>query len=216
MIAFRDVIANVWTLVAVADDAPSPNSDSIRQRLSDILARREFRQEDLSWLPKALRQFFEWLGGLHETAPFLFWILIVVLVTILLLLLFHITWTIRQAFVTGESTPDASYTAEQRQRLSNAYYQQALDRATRGEYTEAIRFLFLSLVFRFDEQGRVVFQRAYTNREYLALFSDRPGVNADLRILVDTLDDHWYGQRASDAARYQECLTLFERLQRQA
>jgi tetratricopeptide (TPR) repeat protein len=216
MIACHDVLGNLCALLAVAEGVPSPDRGTIRHQVDDILARPEFRQKDLSWLLKALKQFFDWLGGLHDTAPLLFWILIVVLVTVLLLLIFHITWTVRQAFVTGEAAKDSRQAAEQRQRLSQAYQQQALDRAARGEYTEAIRFLFLSLVFRFDEEGRVLFQRAYTNREYLALFTDRPGVNAELRVFVDTLDDNWYGQRPSDPGRYQECLTLFEKLRRQA
>jgi tetratricopeptide (TPR) repeat protein len=197
---------------------PSPDSATIHQKLAEILARPEFRQhlQNLSWLARVLKDFFAWLGSLYDNAPGLFWLILGVCVTLLLLLLAHIIWTARQAFATGEAAVDAREAAERRQRLSHAYQQQALDRAAQGEYTEAIRFLFLSLVYRFDEEGRVLFQRAYTNREYLTLFADRPGVNEDLRVFVDTLDDHWYGQQPSDAGRYQECLSLYERLRRQA
>jgi Domain of unknown function (DUF4129) len=197
---------------------PSPDPATIHQKLAEILARADFRQhaQDWSGLARSLKAIFAWLGSLYDNSPGLFYLILVACVTLLILLLAHITWTVRQAFVAGEAAKDPRQAAEQRQRLSHAYQQQALDRAAQGEYTEAIRFLFLSLVFRFDEQGRVLFQRAYTNREYLTLFADRPGVNADLRVFVDTLDDNWYGQRPSDAGRYQECLTLFQKLRHQA
>ena len=54
-----------------------------------------------------------------------------------------------------------------------------------------------------------------TNREYLALFAERPRVNADLKVFVDTLDDHWYGQRPTDQAQYVQCLALYETLSQQ-
>ena len=34
----------------------------------------------------------------------------------------------------------------------------------------------------------------------------------DLKVFVDTLDDHWYGQRATERERYENCLTLYESL----
>jgi hypothetical protein len=105
----------------------------------------------------------------------------------------------------------ASASAE-RARLSQACRQEACDRAAAGDFTEAIRFLFLSLVYRFDEEGRVLFQQAYTNREYPGLFDDRPQVNQDLRVFVDVLDANWYGQQPTDRRRYEECLALYDRL----
>ena len=46
----------------------------------------------------------------------------------------------------------------------------------------------------------------------LALFADRPEVQSALGVFVDTLDDCWYGQRATDHAHYQDCLARYERL----
>src|SRR5439155_22300924 len=107
-------------------------------------------------------------------------------------------------------------TAEaKRGRLSLAYHEEARRRARQREFTEAIRFLFLSLVYRFDESGRIGFQRAATNREYLALFAERPRVQAELKVFVDTLDDHWYGQQPTNERQYESCLALYEQLQGQ-
>jgi hypothetical protein len=202
-------------LTAVGGPAPAP--EAVRQQLDKILARAEFNQKapNLAWLGKALRSLFAWLGTLYDTSPVLFWLILVVCLVLLVLIGFHIGWTIRQAFIVGDTSAANPQANEQRRRQSQGCRQQALDHAARGEYTEAIRFLFLSLVYRFDEQGRVLFQRSYTNREYLELFADRPRVTDDLRVFVDTLDEHWYGQRPTDMDRYRECLSLYERLQRQ-
>src|SRR5262249_23695018 len=144
----------------------------------------EFGQNkgNLNWIWDAIRAFFYWLGDLSTTAPSVFAILVTLLVLILVLLVAHIIWTVTRVFTYTPGSSEAQAAAEQRQRLSKAHRQEALERAARGEFTEAIRFLFLSLVYRYDEEGRVLFQHAYTNREYLALFADRPPVNEDLRV----------------------------------
>ena len=135
-----------------------------------------------------------------------------VCITLLLLLMFHIGWTVRRVFATGGALASVADGTRERQRLSSSCWAEAGRKAELGEYTEAIRYLFLSLVYRFDETGRVNFMRAYTNREYLSLFADRPDVYAALRVFVDTIDDCWYGQRPSNAARYRECLAYYEGL----
>ena len=66
--------------------------------------------------------------------------------------------------------------------------------------------------FRSDESGRVSFQRAYTTREYLLLFADRPGVQSELAVFVDALDEHWYAERPAGPERYDRCLSLYQHL----
>jgi tetratricopeptide (TPR) repeat protein len=102
--------------------------------------------------------------------------------------------------------------AARRAWLSANYFAEAKARATLGDYTEAIRFLFLALVFRFDEEGRVGFHKEYTNREYLDLLGDQRKVRTSLGLLVDTLDVHWYGQQACTRQQYEECLEVYGRL----
>lgn len=185
--------------------------------MEQVLSQPEFHAgADFSWLGRALRALFGWLGGLSDTAPVLFWLLVIGLTLLLALLLAHIAWTVRRVLAVGERPATPEEIAERRQRLSQAYQQEARDRAARQDYTEAVRYLFLALVYRLDEEGRVLFQRAYTNREYLALFADRPEVNRDLRVFVDTLDANWYGQRPTDEQRYADCLARYEGLLRRA
>src|SRR5439155_6858342 len=106
--------------------------------------------------------FLNWIAAVRAGSPVIFWLLVVVCVVLLALVLAHLAWTIRRIFVlqTEPHGPDAA--AGKRQRLSGAYWEEARKRAAQQDYTEAIRNLFLSLVYRFDESGRVSFQRAWT------------------------------------------------------
>jgi len=197
---------------------PHPDERTVRERLEDVYSRpalRHGRDASPGWLQRQLRALLEWLGGLRGKAPVAFWLLIFLCglaLGALLLFLFH---RVRRAFYVGEAaTPGRAERAE-RQQLSLAFREEAGRRAARGEFTEAVRFLFLSLVYHFDESGRVLFRQSATNREYLGLLADRPEVAGGLRVFVDALDEHWYGERPADERQYRDCLALFESLSRQ-
>lgn len=196
--------------------AVHPDEGAIRHRLEAVLDRSEFHPErQNAFLARLLQYFGDFIGllkGLQATAPALFWLIIISLLVLLILLLAHASWTVARVLGLSDRPAREEDFKKQRGRLSATYRQEAACRAEHGDYTEAIRFLFLSLVYRFDEAGRVSFQKAYTNREYLTLFQDRPAVQRDLRVFVDTLDDHWYGQRPTDRPRYENCLALYESL----
>jgi hypothetical protein len=198
-----------------ATDSPQPSETEIRQRLKEVFARPEFSPPEKTfyeWLREQLVRLFAWLGGLREVNPLLFWVLLVACLVLLLLVGVQVVWAVRRA-LSGDSRLLAAEEAQvKRQRQSLAYREEAGRRAMLGDFTEAIRFLFLSLVYYFDESGRVGFQQAYTNREYLSLFADRPDIREELAVFVDTLDDHWYGQRPTDSAQYEKCLALYQTL----
>jgi hypothetical protein len=204
-------------LPGMVANAPHPDQDAIRRKLTDILSRPEFRPApDLSWLLGPFADLLRWLEALSAAAPFLFWMLLAGCLGLLGLIVFLLARTVWRMMTVERRAATEDQGRAQRARLSQAYRQEARDRADRGDFTEAVRYLFLSLVYRLDEEGRVLFQRARTNREYLGLFDDRPEVRSDLRVFVDTLDSHWYAQRPTDGRQYAECLALYESLQRRA
>ncbi len=186
--------------------------------MQEVLSRPEFspsaRPAWIEWLLQRLAEFFSWLGSLKTTAPVVFWLLLLVSLLLLLLLLAHIFWTVRRALYRQGRLGRGETEQERRGRMSQVCEEEARHRAAVADFTEAIRYLFLALVYRFDEKGRVSFQQAYTNREYLDLFADRPRIQDRLRVFVDTLDDYWYGQRPSDNQQYEDCLSLYQELVR--
>jgi hypothetical protein len=161
---------------------------------------------------EAIADALGWLGSLRQTNRGLFLLLILGCGLALGLILAHIGWMIYRTVSVSRRRHEDEHARAQRSRLSLLHREEALRKAAAGEFTEAIRFLFLSLVYRFDESGRVSFQKAYTNREYLALLADRPNVHDELQVFVDTLDENWYGQHPTDRSRYENCLALYRSL----
>jgi hypothetical protein len=200
--------------LAVVLEPPRPTDDDIRQRLESILARQEFSPHQPSdlWLRliQRINEFLKGLSGLQVASPVVYWLVIAGCLTLLALLVAHIVWTVRRVLFLGPGAPPAESAGEKRGRLSNAYKEEALLQAAAGEYTEAIRFLFLSLVYRFDESGRVLFPHSYTNREYLSLFDGRAETRSRLQVFVDALDEFWYGERPISRQQYERCQALFD------
>jgi hypothetical protein len=185
----------------------------IREKVEEVFGRPEFRPVDdrpTGWLMRLLGDFFAWLGSLHEQSPALFWLLLAVCVLLLLALLTHIAFQVRSLFAATGRVRATQERAE-RERRSNECRAESDRRAEAGDYTEAIRFLFLSLIYRFDESGRIGLHKESTNREYLDLVGDRNRVRDALRVMVDLLDDHWYGLKPCDRSQYEDCLAAYER-----
>ncbi len=198
-------------VTAVGAAVPHPADEQIEQTVHEILARQEFTATE-PWLTRILRAFFEWLGGLPSGPPLVFYTVLTVCIVLLILLLVHIGWTVRRmVFVSSRSVEEQA--AARKQRLSAAYFEEAGRAAARQDFTEAVRCLFLSLVYRFDESGTVDFPHANTNREYLQLFTQREPLQHNLRIFVDALDDNWYGQQPMPRAEYDRCLALYHSLE---
>lgn len=193
--------------------AVGPPADDVRAAADRVFARPEFRPSEpgpVNWLLRQLGDFFRWLGTLYDGSPLLFWTLLVGCLVLLVLMLVLIGFQLRTVFAGGGRRAEAD--RAERVRRSAEYAAEADRRAAAGDFTEAVRYLFLSLVYRFDERGRVNFRTAYTNREYLGLLADRATVQGPLRLLVDTLDDHWYGQRPCDRPQYDRCRAVYDRL----
>jgi hypothetical protein len=192
--------------------ATSPGA--IRETRDAVFQRPEFRDTSSrdNWLLRTLREFFQWLGTLHEASPVLFAILVTVCIVLLVMLVVHIVRQVARAFaIVRKAAPDEAERARRRI-LSETCHEEAMRFAAEQEFTEAIRHLFLALVYRFDERGRVSLHKAYTNREYLDLLDDRTPARDAMRTMVDLLDIHWYGQSRCDAEQYRACLRDYERL----
>ncbi|WP_439623974.1 DUF4129 domain-containing protein [Gemmata sp.] len=207
------VAAGTGPGAAGAAAPPAPTPDGVRRTLAGVFERPEFRPRGTGGggaLLEALRDFFAWLGGLHAAAPALFWVLLLGCVAALVLLVGLIVWQVARALGPGAEARRAE--AETRRRgLAADHRREAGRLAGAGEYAEAVRHLFLSLIYRLDESGRVSLNKAYTNHEYLELLGDRLPSPGDLAIIVGTLDDCWYGRRACRPQEYEACLAVYER-----
>lgn len=191
--------------------------DQIRRTAEEVFSRPEFDPNagTPNWLVRALAEVFRWLGSLFTVNPVLFWVLLVGCILILVLMVAYAIASLGWGFDFGSAAAKrrAAAAAAERRRRSAEFRAEATTAAGRGDFTEAIRCLFLSLVHRLDEQGRIGFQKARTNREYLGLLEAEPSVRRELTVFVDTLDDHWYGQRPAARDRFDDCQIRYDRLQ---
>ncbi len=197
----------------VAAQPPSP--ELVREKAAGVFERPEFQSSAPSqgnWFSRQLIAFFRWLGSLHENSPPLFWLILIGCIVALVAIIVLIVFQIRSVFATQDRANPTGTPDKERVRRSAGFRQEATRRAALGDYTEAVRFLFLSLVYLYDERGRVSFQKEYTNREYLDLLGGRLPIRAALQVLVDTLDDHWYGQRPCLRDQYVTCTAVYDRL----
>jgi hypothetical protein len=144
-----------WSLAFLGLFAAVPTQppEKIQRKIGDVFSREEFGgSPEPSWLARKIGEFFarlgEWLGNLHAASPVLFWLLLVGCVALLALLVFLLVLALRRTFVLGpyEEGSAEGKAATERIRQSAAFREEALRHAARGDFTEAIRFLFLSLV----------------------------------------------------------------------
>jgi hypothetical protein len=191
--------------------AAAPDPEQIRTALAEVLSKPEFSAQSEEPFFRLL-ELFRWLGTLYASSPALFWFLLLTCLGLLVAIAVHITFTVRGVFAARDRQQNTAQGAAERQRLSESYRRQAGVAAEHQDYTEAIRFLFLSLVYRFDETGKAGFHREQTNHEYLSLFEHRPPLRDSLRVFVDILDNYWYGQRPAEPERYTECQALYQQI----
>jgi hypothetical protein len=192
-----------------------PDQDAIHSTLEKIFARDEFQDKPKRWPDLALewfRDFFRWLGTLYEHSNWLFWVLLILSLAVLCFLLWHIASTVYRVFYHEHSRRGAKDHSQLRRQLSMQYLHDAEQHAIAREYTEAIRHLFLSLVYFYDEKDEFIFRPALTNHEYLQGFIRQAALHQELSRFVQTLDDRWYGMRPCSEIDYQDYRTAYDHL----
>jgi hypothetical protein len=182
------------------------DQDAIHSTLEKIFAREEFQDKPQGWTDwflELVKAFFKWLGTLYDNSSWWFWLLLIVCVLVLVLLLCHIVYSVYRVFYQDPRRQQTAASGNLRRQLSLRYVHDAEKLAAKAEYTEAIRHLFLSLVYYYDEKEEFLFRPALTNHEYLQGFVKQKELHQELNRFVNTLDERWYGMQACSEADYQ-------------
>jgi hypothetical protein len=201
--------------------AAFPEPDVIRRKAAEVLQRPEYQPDvtdtdkgltalildALRWVWEVLRSFAELLEGLPD---WLQWVIQIGLVLLLVLLVGHIMYTLAKA----TRGPTRLHEAEQparRSRNPHELEQLAADAGARQDYIEAVRLLFRAGVLRLEIAEKRVNRPGTTNRELLRRYRTTPLFDA-LKLLVDTIDDKWYGDHGCTREDYEACRTAHARL----
>jgi hypothetical protein len=203
-------------LGALLDALAQPESavpDDAQQRLDDVLNNPPFASDSEAADGDWVQAFFDWLSDTLDrilspvgeagsaAGPLIQWILIAICVLLLGGVLVYLLLHMRRSLTReAQAAPESDFEA---QLTATSALQQATSLARDGDYRTAVRYLYLSSLLWLDERELLRYDRALTNREYVASLASNPDLQARLVPIVETFDRVWYGHTTLDADSFQ-------------
>jgi len=199
-----------------------PSNEVIREKAREVLSRDDY---DLSAFtgrePNRLWEFLGWIWDrLVELTEFLqgllgpwVWLLYVALTALLVLLVWHIGYTMSRGLRIQERAPRPA----QGGRSRDPRELERLAEAALGlnDYVEAVRLLFRAAILRLENAERRTNRPGMTNRELLRRYRPTPLYSA-LQQFVEVLDTAWYGGHECGQADYELCRQAHNTVRSQA
>jgi hypothetical protein len=215
----QDAVTRLHADLAQAGERPAQEPDHTRERatMQEVLAEREFRglkQPDArdSLLERANR----WLNNLFEGVDKLRthsrWIGRSLIWSFLLgvgvglawsLLQLERRWRIRLLPENDGPAPDAASARDWQLWMADAR-----EAAGRGQWRQAIHFLYWAVISRLEAKRLWPADRARTPREYLALVAPDDARKPGMASLTLTFERSWYGGRETHEADYRRAEEL--------
>lgn len=211
--------------LAELEDAIDP--DDARTALDAVLARDEFQPEPEEDESRSLWQrfldqvntivttFFEWLDGIlggsgGSGSPASIGLALVGVLVIVGIVAFAVR-SVRESMTPGvtrlaDGSAEEHYTSAQARGEAERLF-------AAGEYRAALRLLYLATLIRWEEAGRLRFDRSLTNREVVARVTRQGDASLleQLAPLVDRFDRVWYGGAPCTSDDYTSFASLAER-----
>lgn len=227
VMAARTGIESVIDTLDLAEARAVANPDDAVSALDEVLARDEFQpepEEDESrslWMRfldevnSVLDRFFGWvdriLGGQGgEGSPGSIVMALIGVLVIIGIIAFAVR-SVRESMTPGvtrldEGSAEAHYTSAQARAEAERLF-------AAGEYRAALRLLYLATLIRWEEAGRLRFDRSLTNREVVARVTIQgdSSLLEQLTPLVDRFDRVWYGGASCTSDDYTTFASLADR-----
>ncbi len=194
----------------------SPDYSSQRKSLSAILSQRAYRgvtEESTmgrlrEWFYNLLDKFFSSLVRFGSRAPWIVWLLrillLVAICTALVWFLLRIERRSRIRLIPDvDPAPGAPSAREWQLWLRDA---QAM--AAQGQWREAIHFLYWASIAQLESKRLWPADRARTPREYLALLKGTDPRKPNLTALTRSFERTWYGGRTAQASDFKAALEI--------
>ena len=186
-------------------------------RLETVFSAKEFQNleevKDPAWmvyLKELLRKVMEWLdrqrGPITASGDWLEYVFYgVILGGVFLLVL----WILRTLGPVGWRFRDLKIKSGEDRKASGMGWQ-ALREESRlkgdnGEYREAIRLLFISVLMEGHERGWWVYRREATNREHLRDVEGSTEKREALGKMIQVYENAWYGHESTGKEAFQQC-----------
>ena len=182
-----------------------------RAALEKILSTEQFQNRDIqsSWWSRILERFFNrlprgagWLNTMLE------WLLYLIAALVIVSVFVFIAKRFRR--LPSFTANHDAITESQRYMDPEAMRTQAYECSQKGDYKQAIRYLYLSLLLCLDKAGLLTYGAGRTNGEYVdeVHSSMDEGVErfASLTLLFER---KWYGMEESSAGDFRQCEEIF-------
>jgi hypothetical protein len=190
---------------------------STRDRLNQILSAREFgrvrgptewellQQRISTWLEEKLNKIFPTAPDLDQLGQIFVWIMIAVVTSV------AAVWLYRQSRerldAPREVVPFVPSARNWRSWLAEAH-----EKATAGEWREAIRLGFWAAVSRLESDGAWRPDKARTPREYLNAIPAASETKVPFSAVTKTFEAAWYGGRPASAGDFERFKAEIEKL----
>lgn len=205
--------------LALSEAPRVPSPIEARDRLTEILKRREFRAlREPGWFDRVRQRLGLWLMGLLErlgglpqifaARKILVWIIIGLALMTLVLWLKH-NWT--SAASVKSRAGEVEFPAVMEGKWQD-WARRAFEEARRGDYRKAIHSAYWAGIFWLEELGLWSSDHTRTPREYLRLLPAEHAHHPALASLTKRFEMVWYGGRPSIVADFQDATTDLERL----
>jgi hypothetical protein len=194
--------------------ASTPNFSDERKSLNTILSQRAYQgvtqvstmDRLREWLDNLLDKFFSGLVRFGAHAPWIVWLLRILLLaaicTGLVWFLLRIERRSRLRVVPEIEIATGAPSAREWQ----LWLRDAEEMAAQGQWREAIHFLYWAAIARLESKRLWPADRARTPREYLALVAGSDPRKTNLSGLTRSFERTWYGGRAAQAADFNAAL----------
>lgn len=218
---FFNVLAIIGMAVLYADNVKAYGPDSeeeIRKKLLKILNSGEFgeKTEAESLLEILHDKFIEFLKSIWEKMNVtdrllkvfsgskvsrevlvLFQIIAIVIILVIIVLVVYL--------ISKRFTYSRKVKQEEDALLLNILkdadevYRKAFDYYNSGDYTQALRFLYISLLIRLNDLNIIRINKAKTNKQYLLEIKDnRPEIHDIMAEFTQVFNRYWYGGKKAD------------------
>jgi len=199
-------------------EQPGAGDPETRARLDRILAAREFsrvhgptewellKERINAWLNEHFRKILPRMPDLDQLGQIVVWIVIGLVSSILVL------WLYRQSRERLLDRPREIVPFVPSARSWRAWLAEAREKATLGQWREAIRLGFWAAVSRLESDGVWRPDKARTPREYLNAIPAASENKPPFAAVTKTFEAAWYGGRPASASDFERFVTELERL----
>ena len=193
-----------------------PTAPEVQRAVETVYRRPEFAEKEPgfgSWIWGRVASVLQWIfdriadfGELRQSAPWIFWAVMIWLVATLLVIIGHLVWTAVQAARMGADDP-ASATADgsprTRPRTAVDWEAEAARLAAEGRLREAAAALYQALVLRLDARGAVRFDPSKTPGDYRREARKHADASRSLTAFLRLFEPVAFGGRGLDATGWE-------------